>query len=129
GVLVLPDLTDGLGNTVHLAVGAGKDGIIYIVNRESMGKFNPTRDNIYQEISANGLSGGSGVYGMPAYFNGTLYYGAVNDSLKAFPITSARLVTPSSSKTASTFAYPGTTPSISAFGSSNGIVWAVRNSA
>src|SRR6266571_2226921 len=128
GALLLPDLTDSLGNTWHLSVGAGKDSIIYVVNRDSMGKFNPTSDNIYQEISANGLAGGSGVYAMPAYFNGTLYYGAVNDSLKAFTIANARVVTPPSSNTASTFAYPGTTPSISANGTSNGIVWAVQNS-
>jgi len=125
GALVLPDLTDSLGHTLHLAVGAGKDAIIYIVNRDSMGKFNPTSDNIYQEITSNGLS--AGVFAMPAYFNGTLYYGAV-DSLKAFAIASAQLVTPPSSKTASTFAYPGTTPSISANGTANGIVWAVQNS-
>ena len=128
GALLLPNLTDSSGNTRHLAVGAGKDSVIYVVDRDSMGKFNSTSDNIYQEISANGLSGGSGVYAMPAYFNGTLYYGAVNDSLKAFTITSPRLATPPSSKTASTFAYPGTTPSISANGASNGIVWAVENS-
>src|SRR2546425_1315300 len=125
GALVLPDLTDSLGHTLHLAVGAGKDAIIYIVNRDSMGKFNPTSDNIYQEIIGNGLS--AGVFAMPAYFNGTLYYGAV-DSLKAFATATAQLVTPPSSKTASTFAYPGTTPSISANGTANGIVWAVQNS-
>jgi hypothetical protein len=128
GALLLPDLTDSVGNTWHLAVGAGKDAIIYIVNRDSMGQFNPTSDNIYQEISANGLAGGSGVYAMPAYFNGALYYGAVNDSLKAFTIANARVVTPPSSETASTFAYPGTTPGISANGTSNGIIWAVQNS-
>src|SRR3989454_1031060 len=87
GALVLPDLTDSLGHTLHLAVGAGKDAIIYIVNRDSVGKFNSTSDNIYQEITSNGLS--AGVFAMPAYFNGTLYYGAVNDSLKAFAIASA----------------------------------------
>src|SRR6266478_2744557 len=128
GALLLPDLTDSLGNTRHLAVGAGKDSIIYVADRDSMGKFNSTSDNIYQEISANGLAGGSGVYAMPAYFNGTLYYGAVNDSLKAFAIANARVVAPPSSKTASTFAYPGTTPAISANGISNGILWAVQNS-
>src|SRR3989475_10540327 len=52
GALVLPDLTDSLGHTLHLAVGAGKDAIIYIVNRDSMGKFNSTSDNIYQEITS-----------------------------------------------------------------------------
>ncbi len=128
GALLLPDLTDGLGNIRHLAVGAGKDSIIYVADRDSMGKFNSTSDNIYQEISANGLTGGSGVYAAPAYFNGTLYYGAVSDSLKAFTITNARVVAPPSSKTASTFAYPGTTPAISANGISNGILWAVQNS-
>ena len=128
GALLLPDLTDSLGNIRHLAVGAGKDSIIYVADRDSMGKFNSTSDNIYQEISANGLAGGSGVYAMPAYFNGTLYYGAVNDSLRAFTIANARVVAPPSSNTASTFAYPGTTPSISANGTSNGIVWAVENS-
>jgi hypothetical protein len=126
GALLLPDLKDGLGNPWHLAVGAGKDGNIYVVNRDSMGKFNPNNDSaIYQEIASNGLSGA--VFAMPAYFNNTIYYGAVGDSLKAFSISSARLVTPPSSKTASTFAYPGTTPSISANGTSNGIVWAVEN--
>ncbi len=128
GALLLPDLTDSLGNIRHLAVGAGKDSIIYVADRDSMGKFNSTSDNIYQEISANGLTGGSGVYAAPAYFNGTLYYGAVNDSLRAFTIANARVVAPPSSNTASTFAYPGTTPSISANGTSNGIVWAVENS-
>src|SRR5260221_6182714 len=121
GALLLPDLTDSLGNIRHLAVGAGKDSIIYVADRDSMGKVNSTSDNIYQEISANGLTGGSGVYAAPAYFNGTLYYGAVSDSLKAFTITNARVVAPPSSKTASTFAYPGTTPAISANGISNGI--------
>jgi hypothetical protein len=127
GALVLPDLKDGAGSTWHLAVGAGKDAIIYVVNRDSMGKFNPNNDNaIYQEITSNGL--GSGVFAMPAYFNGTVYYGAVNDSLKAFTITNAKLVTPPSSRSANSFAYPGTTPSVSANGASNGIVWAVENS-
>ena len=41
GALVLPDLTDGSGNTQHLAVGAGKDSNLYVVNRDNMGKFNP----------------------------------------------------------------------------------------
>jgi hypothetical protein len=44
--LVLPDLTDGSGNVRHLAVGAGKDGHIYVVNRDAMGKFNASSNNI-----------------------------------------------------------------------------------
>ena len=88
GALVLPDLTDGSGNVRHLAVGAGKDGHIYVVNRDAMGKFNASSNNIYQDLT--GVLGG-GVFGMPAYFNGTLYYGAVGDAIKAFKITNAQL--------------------------------------
>jgi hypothetical protein len=127
GALVLPDLQDSTGTTRHLAVGAGKDAIIYVVNRDSMGKFNANNDSaIYQEVTSNGLS--SSVFAMPAYFNGTVYYGAVGDTLKAFTISNAKLVTPPSSQSAASFAYPGTTPSVSVNGSSNGIVWAVENS-
>ncbi len=124
GALVLPDLSDSTGAIHHLAVGAGKDQNIYVVNRDSMGKFNPQNDNsIYQQI--NGAIGG--VFSMPAYFNNTVYYGAVSDSLKAFTITNARLATTASFKSNNSFAYPGTTPAVSANGIANGIVWAVEN--
>jgi hypothetical protein len=126
GALVLPDMQDASGNTVHLAVGAGKDANIYLVNRGSMGKFNPSNDAaIYQEI--DGVLGG-GIWSMPAYFNGTVYFGGVSDTIKAFPFTNARLATTPSSHSSETYAYPGATPSISANGTSNGIVWAVENS-
>ena len=69
GVPLLPDLSDG-ANTMHLAVGAGKDTNIYVVNRDSMGKFNtsPNSNNVYQELPG-ALPGG--VWSMPAYFNNT----------------------------------------------------------
>jgi hypothetical protein len=91
-----------------------------------MGKFNTSNDDaIYQEISSNGLGGSS--YATPAYFNNAVYYGAVSDSLKAFSIVNAKLVAPAGSQSPSGFGYPGTTPSISANGTSGGIVWAVEN--
>ena len=133
GALVLPDFTDSSGKARHLAVGAGKDNIIYLVDRDAMGKFNPSRDSVYQEIRSTGeehsqgLGGSGGVYSMPAYFNHTIYYGAVDDSLRAFQIVNARIMTPASSKTAVTFGYPGASPSISAHGAKNGIVWVVEN--
>ncbi len=125
GALVLPDLTDNSGAVHHLAVGAGKDGNIYVVNRDSMGKFNAQNDSaIYQEID-NALNG---VWSMPAYFNNTVYYGDQNSTLKAFPISNAMLATAPSAHSSNTFTYPGTTPAVSANGTSNGIVWAVENS-
>jgi hypothetical protein len=123
GTLLLPDLIDSGGATRHLAVGAGKDAHIYIVNREAMGKFNVSANLIYQDIS--GAIGS--VWSMPAYFNNTLYYGASGDNLKAFPIASARIATTALSRSVRSFTYPGTTPSISASGASNAIVWAVEN--
>lgn len=127
GALVLPDLTDAQGRTRHLAVGAGKDTNIYLADRDNMGKFNPNNNNgsIYQVLN-NALGGEE--FGMPAYFNNTIYYGAVGDNLKAFPILNARLAANPSSQTGNAFGYPGATPSISANGAANAIVWVAENS-
>jgi len=124
GALVLPDLTDTSGSTRHLAVGAGKDGNIYVVDRDSMGKFSPSSNKIYQQVQG-ALAGG--VYSMPAFFSNTLYYGAVGDSIKALTITNARLASTPTSQTANAFPYPGATPSISANGSNSAILWAAEN--
>jgi len=125
GAMVLPDLSDGAGHILHLAVGAGKDSNLYVVNRDTMGKFNPNSNNIYEELPG-ALSGG--VYAAPAYFNSTVYYGAVGNSIKAFTITNAKLSNSPTAQTSNSFAYPGATPSISANGSANAILWAVENS-
>jgi len=125
GALVVPDLTDATGTTHHLAVGAGKDANIYVVDRDNMGKFNSANNsNAYQAITT-GLGGS--VFSMPVYFNGVIYYGAVGDNLKAFPFSNALLASTPSSQSAIQFEYPGTTPSISASGTSNAIVWAAEN--
>lgn len=123
GVLVLPDVADSSGTTRHLAVGAGKDGNIYLVDRDNMGKFNSSSNQIYQELTG----ALSAVFGMPAYFNNTLYYGSVGAPLRAFPVAAGKLNTNPSSSTAVSFSYPGATPSISANGTQNGIVWAVES--
>jgi hypothetical protein len=126
GVLLLPDLQDSNGAMRHLGVGAGKDANVYLFDRDNMGKFNPSSNaSLYQEIP-NGLAGG--LFATPAWFNGTVYFGAVNDAIRAFPVSGARLATTPSSMTAVHFGYPGATPSISASGSSNGILWAVESS-
>jgi hypothetical protein len=124
GTIVLPDLGDGAGQTVHLAVGGGKDGNLYVVNRDSMGKFSANDSSIYQEL-AGGLPGG--MFAMPAYFNNTVYYGPVGSPILAFTISNAKLPATATMQTSNSFGYPGTTPSISANGASNGIVWAVEN--
>ena len=123
-VALLPDLVDASGRTVHLAVTAGKDGSIYVVNRDNLGRFNATSNSqIYQELA--GVLGAQQLDPM-AYYNGRLYVGANGQPLRAFTLTNARLSTAPTSRTAVSFAYPGTGPSISANGNTNGIVWAVE---
>jgi hypothetical protein len=124
GSMVLPDLVDSTGKTRHLAVGAGKDSHIYVVDRDAMGKFNASSNQNYQDIT--GALGGA-VFSMPAYFNNTVYYGASGSTLRAFSVTNARLSTSAVSASPTSFGSPGTTPGISASGSANGIVWAVEN--
>jgi PQQ-like domain len=123
GIMLLPDLVDASNVTRHLAVGAGKDGNLYVVSRDSLGKFSASANNIWQELDGT-LPGG--IWSTPAYYNQTVYYGPVGNPLMAFTISAAKLA-PGSATTTS-FAYPGTAPVVSANGTSNAIVWAHENS-
>jgi hypothetical protein len=124
GQMLLPDLADA-GKTVrHLVVGAGKDGNIYVVDRDAMGKYNASANRIWQEL--DGVVPG-GVYATPAYFNNTVYYADVGGTLKAFVIAGAKLSSAPASQTVTSFTYPGSSPSVSANGALNAIVWAPEN--
>ena len=125
GLMVLPNQVDSTGTTRHLAVAAGKDNNLYLVDRDKMGHYDAANDGtIYQQLSG-ALPGG--VWSSPAYFNGNVYYGSVGSNLRAFQLSQARLVTSAVQTTNTTFAYPGTTPSVSAYGAGNGVVWATEN--
>jgi len=124
GTILLPDLKDGSGNMVQLALGAGKTNTVYVVNRNALGKFNAKNDRALHQKLEHVLEGP--VFSTPAYFNNTVYFAAVNDALKAFSITDAKLDPEPVSLTATRFAYPGATPSISANGNSDAIVWVVE---
>lgn len=126
GALVLPDMKDSSNNIWKLVVGAGKDHNLYLVNRNPMGKFDSQSNNIYQELK--GVLPG-GLWSMPAFANSKLYFGPVGSPLLAFQFTNARLLPAAVAHTSNVFNYPGATPSISANGGSNTIVWAVQNTA
>ncbi|HEY2463892.1 MAG TPA: hypothetical protein VGI32_07515 [Steroidobacteraceae bacterium] len=124
GGMLLPDMMDSTKTVRHLMVGAGKDGNIYVVDRDSMGKFNASSNTNYQTLS--GVLPG-GIWSTPAYFNGSVYYADVSGTLKAFAISSAKLAATPQSQSGTQFTYPGTAPSVSANGTANGIVWAHEN--
>ena len=128
GVLLLPDQTAG-GHT-RLMVQVGKEGRIYLMDRDSLGGYNSSSDNIVQEIPVNPSTSFSisGLWSIPAYWNGNLYFWGNNDNLTAFSFASGKIggITSSSSESSG---FPGATPSISSNGNSNGIVWDVLSSA
>ena len=124
GGALLVSRTDSTGKVWNLAVGAGKDGNLYVVDRNAMGKFNSTQNNIYQEL--DGVLPG-GIWSMPAAFNGRIYFGPVGSPIFAFQFDKAKLLTTRVAQTANAFDYPGATPSISSNGVQNTIVWAAEN--
>jgi hypothetical protein len=126
--LLLPDLTDAGGATQHLMLAAGKDTNLYLLDRDNMGKYNgnnASSDVIYQELDG-ALS--HGVYSAPVYFNGSIYFADSGGTLKQYALGTARLPSTPTSVSSASFAFPGASPSISANGTSNAIVWAVMSS-
>lgn len=125
GPLLLPDLVDANNITRHLAVGAGKDGNLYVVDRDNMGQFNSTKNNVYQQFPLSSNENHSS----PVFFNNTVYICPENNTLKAFPVSKALLATSPSSQGAHVFGGNGAVPSISANGTGQGIVWALDHGA
>ena len=122
GVLLLPDQTTG---PVHLAVTVGKDGVIYLVNRDKMGGYNPSNNDQITQALSGALSGG--VWAVSAFFNNTMYLGASGDFLKGFTLSSGQFPSTANMETPVAFGFPGTSPSISANGSNDVIVWTLEN--
>ena len=125
GGTLLVTQKDSTGKVWSLAVGAGKDSNLYVVDRSNMGKFNSKSNSIYQELKG-ALPGG--VWSMPAAFNGNIYYGPVGSPILDFRFQNAKLPASATAQTTNAFGYPGATPSISANGGANAIVWAAENS-
>lgn len=126
GPLLLPDAV-GSTDHPHLLVGSGKEGKIYLIDRDNMGKFDPNTDHVVQE------QGGtlSGVLNTPSlFFDGTTYRlyfvpGYNNDRAKSYVIANGAFSTAPTSQSGDTYGYLPGSASISANGTANGIVWAI----
>ena len=120
----LPD-SAGSPTHPHLLTGCGKDGTIYLLDRDNLGHFNRANDSqIVQELP--NVVGTPWSFPVPAYFNNTIYYNGNADVMRAFHIANA-VITPTPVATSTvTFGSPGGNSSISANGTNNGVVWALQ---
>ena len=119
----------------HLLTSAGKEGRIYVLNRDNLGHYTPGADTgAVQTISPGAAGISSGLFGCPAFFDSsahgpTLYFAAVGDHPKAFVLdATGKLPTAPTSQVAMAFGYPGSVPSISANGGADGIAWMLQSS-
>ena len=129
GVLLLPDQP---GLYTHLMVEGGKQGRLYVLDRDLLTANNQhycsgcqSDPQIVQE-SAPGLV--VTLFATPAYLNGTIYLAGAGDMLKAIPLSGGLLNFNNITTSSETFGFPGVTPSISSNGAANGIVWAIDSS-
>ena len=126
GVLLLPDQS---GSHPHEMLSAGKDGAIYLVDRDNMGHYNPSNNNQIIQTLTNVFTGGSGLttgsFCSPIYHNGVVYFTGISDYVRAFPLSNGLLST-NAAHSSQTYGYPGGMMAISANGNTNGILWAVQ---
>jgi hypothetical protein len=117
----------------HELFSCGKEGTIYVVDRDNMGGVNTTFDNVVESIPFANV----GTWNSAAWWNGTMYLGSAVEppdgppgALTTYDLNPGLGTIPTTPNSATTlqFKFPAPTPSISANGSSNGIVWAIQES-
>jgi hypothetical protein len=122
GAAILVDLPANGSNPTHLIVGGGKDGVLYLLNRDKMGGLGDT--NALQHFSI-----AYDIFSTGAFWNNTLYMGGVLAPLQAYTLNPSTVqFSTVTTKSPAKFPYPGTTPSVSSTGTTNGIVWALDTS-
>ena len=111
------------GPAPHLVVGGGKLGVMYVLNRDSLGGKNTNDTGAVQSFSV-----ADPIFATPAFWQNTLYVGPNNDHVKAYGLsgTTGQFATAPSSQSTGTYGFPGATPSVSAQGTNNGIVWTIE---
>jgi hypothetical protein len=124
-------------------IGVGKEGRIYVINRSNLGKYtiiqnpcgNQNRtnvDKVLQELPAKTVGG---CWSTPAYWNGStgeyVYFGGINDHVKAFKLTNGLLSTSPTSQSPESLGYTGGNVAVSSNGTTanTGIVWVIDPSA
>jgi len=117
-----------------MAIGGGKDGNVFVVNQNNMGGYNPTGTNDVVQTVQICTDGYNNIFSTPVYWNGSVYYHCNDNVLEAFSwnsnsTTAPLSTTPTSKGTVTYTRAHGATPSLSANGNNDGIIWDIDNSA
>jgi hypothetical protein len=121
----------------NIMIGAGKEGTIYVVNRDNMGHFNSACDCQIVQSLPNAVGVATNTtdlqrnFSTPPYWNGNVYFSGTNDSIKRFRLSTStsKLTTTPSDRSSTSYAFPGSNPVVSANGNGSGILWAVEKGA
>ena len=123
-------LPDNSSTHPHELVGGGKDGRVFVVDRNHLGGYHPDpygqNDNV--QTVQTGTQQFDNIWGAPAFWNGFVYYHTERDVLRAFSWSAGLLSSQPVASAKVVYLNHGASPSISADGMSNGIVWDVDNS-
>ncbi len=122
--ILMPDNNSG---TPHEVIGGGKDGNIFVVNRDKMGGYNASGNDVIQTVRT-GDSQLDNIFSTPVYWNGFVYYHPNSDVLHAFTWSNGLLSGKPASSSNVAFYQHGATASLSANGAANGIIWEIDNS-
>lgn len=112
-----------------LVIEGGKDANLYLINRDNMGKFKSSSNSNVQTVALGHPDPVNGLFSTPAALGTSIYFGEIGEPLKLFTFSRGLLSSAPTAETSHTFGFPGTTPMISANGTSNVIVWALDVSA
>jgi hypothetical protein len=118
-------LIDPSGGPVpHLVIGGGKQGNLFLLNRDNLGKFTASTNNVVQTVNT-----GNSIYATPVFWQNNLYVAPIGAMKQyVFNATTGMFNGTPSSETSATFGFPGATPSLSSNGVTAGIIWASDNS-
>jgi hypothetical protein len=120
-------MPDNGSSTPHEVIGGGKDGNIFVLNRDKMGGSNSSSNNVAQTLHI-GTSQLDNIFSTPVYWNGLVYYHPNGDVLHAFTWSNGLLSSKPSSSGTVVYQQHGATASLSANGAANGIIWDIDNS-
>ena len=111
------------GPVTHLVIGGGKQGNLFLLNRDSMGKFSSSTNNVMETVNL-----GNAIFATPVFWQNNLYVAGVG-TLKqfAFNTSTGKFNGAPFSQSSTSYRFPGATPSASSNGATNGLIWALDN--